>query len=67
MKNAYIIAIKDAETQEPILIKKRVLDDISYIGRTYWRAYIFETRKQAMKVWKDWYEKYEFYKEQKTE
>ena len=53
MKNTYIIAIK--ENLEPYFIQKRVWEDISYIWRDFYRAYIFETKTKAMEVWKDWY------------
>ena len=56
MKNTYIIAIK--ENLEPYFIQKRVWEDISYIWRDFYRAYIFESKKQAEDVWKDRYKTY---------
>lgn len=53
MKNTYIIAIK--ENLEPYFIQKRVWEDISYIWRDFYRAYIFETKNKAREVFKDWY------------
>lgn len=53
MKNTYIIAIK--ENLEPYFIQKGVWEDISYIWRDFYRAYIFETETKAREVWKDWY------------
>ena len=57
MKNTYIIAIK--ENLEPYFIQKRVWEDISYIWRDFYRAYIFETKKKAEEVWKDRYKTYQ--------
>ena len=53
MKNTYIIAIK--ENLEPYFIQKRVWEDISYIWRDFYRAYIFETKNKARETFKDWY------------
>jgi hypothetical protein len=59
MKNTYIIAIKDKETLEPVLIQARPYTDISYIGRLYYRAYIFTTRQEARDTYLDRYKTYE--------
>lgn len=59
MKNTYIIAIKDKETLEPVLIQARPYNDISYIGRLYYRAYIFTTKKEADETYLDRYKTYE--------
>lgn len=59
MKNTYIVAIKDKETLEPRFIKARVWEDITWIGRTHYRAYIFESKKKADEVYLDWYKNYE--------
>lgn len=59
MKNTYIIAIKDKDTLEPIFLKIAPWNDISYIWRNYYRAYIMESKTQAENVWKDWRETHE--------
>ena len=45
MKNTYIIALK--EGKEPDLLQIKSLNDITRIGKRYWRAYIMETKQQA--------------------
>lgn len=45
MKNIYIIALKKGN--EPVFIKQRAREDISYIGTNYEKAYIAESKKQA--------------------
>lgn len=67
MKNTYIIALKDKELCEPIFIKMKPHNDISYIWRIYYRAYIFETKEQAEKTRRDWYKTYEEKKKEKEE
>lgn len=59
MKYTYIIWIKDQETLRPVLIKIWPWNDISYIGRNYWRAYIMESKAQAENVFKDRWETHE--------
>ena len=59
MKNTYIVAIKDKETLEPRFIQARVWEDITWIWRTHYRAYIFESKKKADEVFLDWYKNYE--------
>jgi hypothetical protein len=56
MKNTYIIALTN--DLEPIYIKQRSMEDISYIGRNYYRAYICETKTEADKIRKDRYNTY---------
>ena len=45
MKNTYIIGVKWG--QEPDLLQIKSLNDITRIGKKYWRAYIMETKQQA--------------------
>jgi hypothetical protein len=59
MKNTYIVAIKDKDTLEPRFIQARVWEDITWIWRTHYRAYIFESKKKADEVFLDWYKNYE--------
>lgn len=59
MKNTYIVAIKDRDTLEPRFIQARVWEDITWIWRTHYRAYIFESKKKADEVFLDWYKNYE--------
>lgn len=48
MKNIYIIAIKDGK--EPDLLQVKALNDITRIGKKYWRAYIMESKQQAQEA-----------------
>lgn len=59
MKNTYIIAIKSKETLEPIYIKQRHQEDITWIGRDYYRAYIFDSKQDADRVRLDRYKTYQ--------
>jgi len=56
MKNTYIIALTN--DLEPIYIKQRSMEDISYIGRNYYKAYICETKTKADKIWKERFNTY---------
>ena len=57
-KNNYIVAIKDQKTLEPHLLTIPFWNDITRIGQRFYRAYIFESKKQAEDVWKDRYKTY---------
>ena len=48
MKNTYIIGVK--EGQEPDLLQVKTLNDITRIGKKYWRAYIMENKQQAQET-----------------
>jgi hypothetical protein len=48
MKNIYIIGVK--EGQEPDLLQVKALNDITRIGKKYWRAYIMENKQQAQET-----------------
>ena len=48
MKNTYIIGVK--EGQEPDLLQVKALNDITRIGKKYWRAYIMENKQQAQET-----------------
>ena len=56
MKNTYIIALTN--DWEPIYIKQKSMEDITYIGRNYKNAYICETKTKADKIWKDRFNTY---------
>lgn len=53
MKNIYIIALR--KWHEPVFLQQKVLEDFSYIGKCYEKAYIAENKKQANEIWGNWY------------
>lgn len=57
MKNTYIVAIK--EDLEPHFIQQRHGEDITRIGKRFHKAYIFNTKKEAEAIRKNWRIQYE--------